>query len=237
MAISIDRVYKTVLFLANSDVRGNVTPSELRLAINDVVNEIYESYLYEVNKAVNRENRGLINGGLENIADRLREKINHFLKEANLTHSGGFYTLPSDLRYFDSVFYNGTNEVEVCRNAKEFKLLSSNIYTNPTSTYPIYLKTENKIKILPATIITNVSIFYLRNPKIAKWTYTIVSGAELYNPSALDFQDIDLHPSEEYTVVLKTLNRFGINLKEQDIQAIAQNKEILDTNEQVITIN
>jgi hypothetical protein len=28
--------------LANSDIRGNVTPSELKLVLNDVVNEVYE---------------------------------------------------------------------------------------------------------------------------------------------------------------------------------------------------
>ena len=82
--ISIDRVYKTVLFFVNSDIRGNVKPDELRLAINNAVNEIIEEYFVEVNKAVNRENRGLVNRGLENIADRIREKITHFLKEEEL---------------------------------------------------------------------------------------------------------------------------------------------------------
>jgi hypothetical protein len=54
--ISVDRVY--VLTLANSDIRGNVTPSELKL--NDVVNEVYEGYQRELNRMMNRENRGLI---------------------------------------------------------------------------------------------------------------------------------------------------------------------------------
>jgi hypothetical protein len=47
--ISVDRVYKTVLTLANSDIRGNVTPSELKLVLNDVVNEVYEGYLVKSN--------------------------------------------------------------------------------------------------------------------------------------------------------------------------------------------
>jgi hypothetical protein len=46
-------VYKTVLNLANSDIRGNVTPSELKLVLNDVVNEVY-GYLAEL-KMMNRE--------------------------------------------------------------------------------------------------------------------------------------------------------------------------------------
>jgi hypothetical protein len=52
--ISVDRVYKTVLTLANSDIRGNVNPSELKLVLNDVVNEVYEVFS-ELNRMMNRE--------------------------------------------------------------------------------------------------------------------------------------------------------------------------------------
>jgi hypothetical protein len=75
--ISVDRVYKT-LDPANSDIRGNVTPSELKLVLNDVVNEVYEGYLAELNRMMNRENRGLIGRGLENLPDRIRENYNIF---------------------------------------------------------------------------------------------------------------------------------------------------------------
>ena len=52
--ISVDLVYKTVLMFANSDIRGNVKPTDLRLALYDVVNEIVEEYFYEVNRMLNR---------------------------------------------------------------------------------------------------------------------------------------------------------------------------------------
>ena len=230
--ISVDLVYKTVLMFANSDIRGNVKPTDLRLALYDVVNEIVEEYFYEVNRMLNRENRGLINGGFENIPDRIREKILYFLKEdVVLNYVAPYFELPADLRYIDSVFYQENNEVEFCKHNKEFKLLLNYADTLPTNTNPIGLRVGNKIKVAPTTIVDEVTISYLRNPLIPNWTYTVVGGAELFNPSAPDFQDIDLHPSEENRVVLATLKRFGVNLKETDLTQMTAAREQIDFNQ------
>ena len=217
---------------ANSDIRGNVKPTDLRLALYDVVNEIVEEYFYEVNRMLNRENRGLINGGFENIPDRIREKILYFLKEdVVLNYAAPYFELPADLRYIDSVFYQENNEVEFCKHNKEFKLLLNYADTLPTNTNPIGLRIGNKIKVAPTTIVDEVTISYLRNPLIPNWTYTVVGGAELFNPSAPDFQDIDLHPSEENRVVLATLKRFGVNLKETDLTQMTAAREQIDFNQ------
>ena len=230
--ISVNNVYKTVLMFANSDIRGNVKPTDLRLALYDVVNEIVEEYFYEVNRMLNRENRGLINGGFENIPDRIREKILYFLKEdVVLNYAAPYFELPADLRYIDSVFYQDNNEVEFCKHNKEFKLLLNYADTLPTNTNPIGLRIGNKIKVAPTTIVDEVTISYLRNPLIPNWTYTVVGGAELFNPSAPDFQDIDLHPSEENRVVLATLKRFGVNLKETDLTQMTAAREQIDFNQ------
>lgn len=230
--VSIDRVYKTLLTFANSDIRGNVKPTDLRLALYDTINEIVEEYFYEVNRLLSRENRGLINGGLENLPDRIREKILYFLVEDEvLTFSDPYFELPSNLRYIDSVFYQDNNEVEFCKHNREFKLLLNYADTLPTTTNPIGLRVGDNIKIAPTTIQDEVTISYLRNPLVPNWTYMVVDGAELFNPSATDFQDIDLHPSEENKVVLMTLKRFGINLKEQDLTQVTIAKENADFNQ------
>ncbi|QRE03513.1 hypothetical protein [Flavobacterium psychrophilum] len=219
--ISIDRVYKTILTLANSDIRGNVTPSELKLLLNDVVNEIYEEYPFELSRQVNRQNKGLVNGGSENTADMIREKMNHFLQNAPLVFVTTLFQLPTNLRHIDSIWYNNT-EIEKSKNIKEFKLIDAKI------DYPVYLQQGTTIQVLPNTINSNVSISYKRKPLIANWTYVVIGGAEIFNPSSDDFQDIDLHPSEENNVILRTLFRFGINLKEKDLQEVTENKEIKD---------
>jgi len=230
--ISIDRVYQTVLTFSNTDVRGNITPKDARLLINDSVNEIYEEYLLDVNKFVNRENRGLVNNGIENLPDRLREKLLHFLVEKELVHSTDHFELPSDMRYFDSVYHDDT-EVEQTKNAKEFKLVSRQRHL--VRNHPIYLQIGAKIRVAPESIDADVVLFYLRQPKIANWTYSVVGTAEVFNPSLQGFQDIDLHASEESNVVLRTCLKAGINLKEQDLKALMQAIETRQLNKENIT--
>lgn len=231
--ISIDKIYKKVLTLANSDIRGNVKPTDARLAIDDVVHEIVEEYFYEVNRLLNKENRGLMASGLNSLPDRTSEKILHFLKEdVPLTYSAPYFDLPTDLRYIDSISYLEANEVDMCKDNKEFKIINGSKDTKPNVNYPIGLLVGNQVKIAPTSIIANVTISYLRKPKFANWTFVVIGGTEVFNPSAGDFQDIDLHPSEENNVVLRVLNRFGINLKEADLTQVTMNQSAQDFNQE-----
>ena len=225
----LNRVHRTVKFLANTDGRGNVSPSEIDLAIHNRLQEKYEELLFEVNRLVNRQNRGLVNGALENTTDKVREKIQHYLEEKPATIAAGKFTIPSEVRYFDTVLYQRTY-LELCKNNKEFLLCTS----EATAQYPIGLKTSNTVKVLP-TSIDIVTVSYLRNPLEAKWTYTVVDGVELYNPSKADFKDIDIHPSEEADLILRVLQSFGINLKEQDLQKVTEQMKATEFNKEITT--
>lgn len=229
MAYLIDRIYSTVKFFVNTDVRGNVTPSEFNLALFDAIQGRNEEYFPEIARNVNRQNRGLIPNFLENIADRFREKVNHYLKEDDLTlvaTSTNKYTLPVDYRYIDEISIGGNTSFEECKSSKEFNIVKS----LATSQYPALLKISNEIKVYPETAEV-VSITYLRTINFPKWTHIVVNGAELFNPSANDFVDADIHPSEEYEIVRRVLLSFGINLKEQDIQQVAMAQENTDFNQ------
>lgn len=228
--ISIDRVYKAVRFFANNDIRGNVKPDDLRLAINTSVEDIVEDYFNELNRALNRENKGLGGIGLESIPERIRERMLHFLKEADLTYDDPVFTLPSDIRYIDNIMYLDT-EIEPCKNNREFKSILNIADASPTTAYPIYLKIGDTIKVAPTTIVDGVTISYLRKQNIANWTFNVISGVEVFNPSANDFQDIDLHASEEYNVIIKTLGYFGVNLKESDLVNVVNNTQQQEFNE------
>ena len=171
----IDRIFQTVKALVNTDSDGNFKPKTFDLFLNTVVLEKFEEMLFEINRLINRQNRGLVNGGLENVADKVRERIQHYLQESSLTYENEKFTLPTDLRYFDTVFYN-SEAIELCNNNKEFKLIANLKNTTPDGDYPIALKQGNTIKVLPISIIDNVTATYLRNPLQAKWTYVIIDG-------------------------------------------------------------
>ena len=223
--ISIDRLYKTILKLANSDIRGNVTPEEVRLFIYDAVMEIYNGYFVEVTRLVNRQNRGLVNGGVENIAERVREKLLYYLVEdETLTYAAPYFTIPTTVMFLESASYAGA-EIEFCKSKREFTYVSNYVDTAPSATQPIGLRVGQALKVAPSTIVTGVKLSYLRKPLLPNWTYTIVNNAELFNPSAEDFADIDMHPAEEPVIVLAVLKRMGINLNDQPVLAYAQGQE------------
>ena len=50
MAVSVDRVYQTVLAIANKEQRGYITPQEFNLFANQVQNSIFEQYFYDLNQ-------------------------------------------------------------------------------------------------------------------------------------------------------------------------------------------
>lgn len=179
----------------------------------------------------NRENRGLLTSGLGNLVDLQDEKIQHFLVEDTaMVYAAPYWTLPADHRYTDVVTCDG-KDVEFYANNTDYRLVANYIDTAPTANYPIGLKVGSKLKIAPSTEDSIVKITYLRNQVMANWTYNMVMGSEQFNPDAADFKDIDLHISEENNVVIKTLFRFGINLKAEDITAIAQNKGLQEFNQ------
>jgi hypothetical protein len=223
----LNRVHRTVKFLANTEGRGNVKPENIDFAIHNKVLEKYEELLFDVNRLVNRQNRGLVNGALENITDKVREKIQHYLEEQDVTVTDGIMGIPSKVRYFDTILYKETY-IELCKNNKQFILSKS----EANEENPIGLKTSNKIKVIPLTL-DSVTISYLRNPIVAKWTYTVLSGVEMYDPGKSGFKEIDIHPSEEDDLIIRVLQSFGINLKEKDLQVLTEKIKNTEFNQEI----
>jgi len=228
--ISIDRVYKTVLTLANSDIRGNVTPPQIRLLINQVVNEIQEEHLFELNRLLNRKNRGLASNGLADMVSKLEEKISYFLTTKEVTvNPENRIELPLDSKYIENISSKEV-EFERTKNSSEFNLLKRNSSIN----YPIFQIVGEYIKIAPEGFEgETLEVNYIRKPKIANWLFVNIGGSEIANPTHPNYQDIDLHESEEANVILKTLNLCGVNLKETDIQNFTTRKEQQEFNEEI----
>lgn len=220
----IDRVYQAVKMLSNTEVRGVIKPSDFDKALYLVMMEKFEEYPFEIDKYTNRLNRGLINEGLGNLVDISLAKMDYYSTAEPMEYDAGFFKLPENILYLESIHYK-INEVSLCKNAKEFLSLSAFKHTQPSVDYPIGTKINKTIKILPSAITSDVIIYYIRKPLIPKWTYVEFNGVEIFNPDATDFQDIDMHPSEEDDLITRLLIKFGINLKEQDLQVAGISEE------------
>jgi hypothetical protein len=229
----IDRIYKKVKTFVNTDVRGNVTPVEFNLFLHDALQERQNELIGLINQHQNRANRGLSGSGLESLAENHREKLQQYLaKETQVSNTNGQLTVPSNAVYIDLVVKTkGDVEFEQCANFKEFRILKP----NAKKSFPLSIRFGNVIETYPLAVEQSISISFIRKLIIPNWTYEVISGNELFNPSHPNFRDADAHPSEEDVLVVKVLKRFGINLKENEITAIASQTEQINTQQDLTT--
>jgi hypothetical protein len=230
----IDRLYKFIQTVSNNELNGNISPTEFKIELHNCVVERYEENIYELNRILNRERKAAGSSfSVENLTGKIKERILHYYVPTEITQANGICTLPEDLRYLDTVEING-KDAEGTMNRRHFKAVQNFQDTNPTEDYPIYFRLNNSIEVSPATN-NAVSIYYLRNPKFANWTYALIPNpwdenihVEAFDPDHPDFQDVDVHPSEEYNISMKLLQRLGLNLKEDQLTQYGLNKEGMD---------
>lgn len=227
----IDRIYKKVKTFVNTDVRGNVTPTEFNLFLHDAIQERQNELIGIINQHQNRANRGMSGSGLESLAENHREKLQQYLSASTVTsNSTGQIAIPANAIYIDLIVKNkGDVEFEQCSNYREFRILKP----NASSKLPLSIRFGNIIETYPIANQQAIRISFIRQVTIPNWTYQVISGAELFDPSHPNFRDADAHPSEEDALVVKVLKRFGINLKENEITAIASQTEQINTQQEL----
>ena len=80
-----------------------------------------------------------------------------------------------------------------------------------------YGEIANIMTISPAVYngATDIQAQYIRYPKSPNWTYINVSdGSPAFNQSAADFQDFELSPDDETSLVFKILQYAGMSIRE-----------------------
>ena len=87
MAVSVDKVYKTVLFILNKEQRGYVTPAEFNSIAEQVQFQIFESYFPDGNQQF-RKNQTNSQNGTEffDMFKDISYKLHPFEKEVPFTY-------------------------------------------------------------------------------------------------------------------------------------------------------
>jgi hypothetical protein len=88
MAISVNKVYRTVLSIINKEGRGFLTPDQFNRIGREVQLDLLERAFFDYNKAVNKEKANITNNGYANIPKIIKEKIDIFSKESEITITG-----------------------------------------------------------------------------------------------------------------------------------------------------
>ena len=217
--VNIDSVYQKVLALANKEQRGYITPQEFNLFANHAQMDIFEQYFYDLNQFDRSKENDLEYSGMMNI---LEEKVSVFekFKVAMSAMSGNQATLPTDLYRLGTVFYGAAGyDVEVEKvGKKELEYMLRTSLAAPVDARPVYVrKSDTLLKIFPASPSTsystsNITCNYIKKPTKVVWTYNVVAGNALYNSTAADAQNFELHASEETELVYKILELAGVTL-------------------------
>ena len=234
MAISVDSVYQKVLALANKEQRGYITPQEFNLFADQAQMEIFEQYFYDTNQF-----KRVLGNDSEyyDMVDLIDEKLYPFKKNdlvTNGSHITSYYRL-GDL-YVEESGYSSTGPnpygksvcVEEIKQEDLIKTQNSPLI-KATNSRPIYYIQDGKIYFFPETAPNNGAYraFWIAKPNKVNWTYVIdpTTKNALYNPSASDHQDFELHSAEEPKLVIKILQLAGVNMKDFNLAQLAGQKE------------
>ena len=217
--INVDRIYQRVLTLANKEQRGYITPQEFNLFANQAQMDIFEQYFYDLNQFRRVPGNDTMHADM---VDILEEKIGIFEVTAPLTltaNAGNLNTLP---RFYRLSNIRSGNIIMESVSRKDFRMFPNSPLTAPTSTRPIYIvdTINNTLQVAGGTLVS-ANVDYIQSPRDANWTYVVVGEKALLNATALDYQDFDLHPSEETKLVVKILTLAGFTLKDPNLYQAA----------------
>lgn len=229
----IDRVRNTVLTLLNKENRGTITPAEFNRLVGLAQLFIFEENFYHYNRFINAQNQRQTNSEYSDIPKNIREKIDVFAKEEAMTfnvNTSIFNINNEDVYRVEQLFYKNKVIEEVPKSL--ITVLLEENYAPPSLTYPAYTRFGNDFKVYPETITEGVKAFYIRKPKTPKWTFININGNPVFNPSANDYQDLEIHPSDETMLIVKLLSYLGVSIREQEVYQYAETKEIQKNNKE-----
>jgi len=219
MAVSIDRVYQKVLALANKEQRGYITPQEFNLFADQAQMEIFEQYFYDTSQF---KRRPASNSEYHDMVELIDEKLRTF-RHVEVVYNGS----QVDFYKIGSVFTGSTIVEQV--KFEDFVESEISPLTKSSHDRPIYYHTGSGLRFSPplAPTGTQYRMDYIKKPSPPNWTYLLnhIDNSALYNPSAPDHQDFELHISEEPKLVIKILQLAGVNTKDYNLTQLAAQKE------------
>ena len=244
--VNVDRVYQRVLALANKEQRGYITPQEFNLLANHAQMDIFEQYFYDLNQFRRLPGNDTIHSDMVTI---LEEKISQFHEArgsnfmSQLVPNGAGFELPDNLYRIEQIRIGGTECERL--NVKDYNNVRQSPLTRPSITRPVYVIRGRNILILnngtirsdnanlPGSdsvdiaetndngdIVTPTNIVMIRRPNLVNWTFIMVNGSAMANPQAADYNDFELHASEETDLVIKILTLAGITIKDPGLYQI-----------------
>ena len=250
MAVNINTVYQTVLYVLNKEQRGYITPAEFNSLATQVQDEIFQSYFPDGNQ-VNRQNQNNTQNDTEffNMFKDISYKLSPFEKEAAFTYNaandGFIYTGGGTIYKLGEIIstYNTTNpiynSITQLTSKSDYSQITRSNLTTPTVNYPICFTTNAIIapatvsqlllKIAPTPNALNVNCLF--KPTNPAWAFTVGTlGQYLFN--SLLSANFELDISEQSNIITNILRYCGIIINDPTIiQTATQEAQQTSINE------
>jgi hypothetical protein len=232
MAINVNTVYQTVLYILNKEQRGYIPPAEFDSLGTQVQLEIFEKYFEDLNQQLRvPQTDDTYASRVENIDEKISifKTFGNAVYDNTSTPGQQYFTLPTTDVYgtivsfyrLGEVIYKNTTEVQRLQRNDFYNIQKSKL-TKATEDFPVYLYENNKLFIQPATITINIIVDYVRKPANVNWRFT-VGGLGQYIHNGETSVNFELHESEQTEVILKILQYSGIIIRDpQIVQAAGQ---------------
>ena len=242
--INIDNVYQRVLFLANKEQRGYITPDEFNSFAAQAQIEIFESYFLKAFQT------GQAPGSTEDYANPgeiVDEKISYFdvfasvaKTTTNLDGGKPGYAYPEGFYRLDHVSVdsgeriNPTSPTDLSRfpimadeiSHRDSHYVNLSPLTRPTITQPVYIREEGGVVLFPQSYDGDINMLYVRRPVDPNWGFLsdpmMNDGMPVYNMATST--NFELHPSEEHELVYRILYLAGVTIKQQDLVQFGASK-------------
>ena len=233
MAINVNTVYQTVLYILNKEQRGYIPPAEFNSLGTQVQLEIFEKYFEDLNQQLRvPQTDDTYASRVENIDEKISifKTFGNAVYDNTSTPGQQYFTLPTTDIYgtivsfyrLGEVIYKDITEVQRLQRNDFYNIQKSKL-TKATEVFPVYLYENNKLFIQPATITSNIVVDYVRKPNDIVWGFNVGAlGQYIYNnETSVNFE---LHESEQTEVVLKILQYSGIIIRDPQVVQAASSQ-------------
>jgi len=241
MAVNINTVYTTVLYILNKEQRGYITPSEFNSLAVQVQNEIFESYFPDGNQ-LNRQNQKNTQNDTEffNMFKDVSYKLYPFERDASFTYNttnGGWYFNNLNLIFKIGEIisiYSGQpqyNSITQLVSKKDFDKITRSKLTAPTKKYPIAFTTQSTSNIVPFSnsvlllkvdpLPDSLNVNCVFKPTDPQWGFTPgAMGQYIYSPATS--VDFELDISEQTNLITNILKYAGVVVNDATVIQVAE---------------
>ncbi|QQV91492.1 virion structural protein [Tenacibaculum phage Gundel_1] len=186
----IDRLFQFIQDSLNKEQMEFLKPRYFNSYLNTSLISIYNKLLSDVKSNTRKSNWMLDGKNLADFSKHTQQLLEHFLSTKQLPLLNGSFALDKDIQLIQDVYTTSGNKVDKI-DLNDFNLIKRNNYIVPSECEAKCTKLGDKLLVLPTTI-TTLDVYYLRLPKIARWTYEEVNGKPMFDPGKSDFQDVDI---------------------------------------------